>query len=187
MERQRDQNGDGEEGRLCPARPPGCPEGEEAWRALEPSKRVSRKKTLPWFLSSSCLLHHSSSLSLSSSVPEGLSPLALIWNGTGSTCVFQRPSSHRPIRRPSVLQRSCLPLNCCLTTNEVPLLSLGPPAELQRFQVSGGFATRVTPYLRSGNTSNLLSDEGLCSLIISSSSGGEEVKLGGQVKLNSPY
>lgn len=41
---------------------------------------------------------------------------------------------------------------------------------------------------RTGSFTGSGSDaEGLCSLIISSSSGGEEVKLGGQVKLNSPY
>lgn len=41
---QRGQHGDGKEGRLCPARPPGRPEGKGAWRALEQRKRVSGKK-----------------------------------------------------------------------------------------------------------------------------------------------
>lgn len=42
---QRGQHGDEKEGRLCPARPPGRPEGKEAWRVLEWRKRVSGKKT----------------------------------------------------------------------------------------------------------------------------------------------
>lgn len=41
---QRGQHGDGKEGRLCRARPPGRPEGKGAWRALEQRKRVSGKK-----------------------------------------------------------------------------------------------------------------------------------------------
>ncbi|KAM7397552.1 hypothetical protein PAMA_005723 [Pampus argenteus] len=41
---QQGQHGEGKEGRLCPARPPGCPEGKGAWRAVEQRKRVSRKK-----------------------------------------------------------------------------------------------------------------------------------------------
>lgn len=41
----------GKEGRLCPARPPGCPEGKGAWRAVEQRKRVSGKKRhFPSFL-----------------------------------------------------------------------------------------------------------------------------------------
>eukprot|EP00064_Thunnus_orientalis_P000417 superscaffoldBa00000020_g417 len=36
---QQGQHGEGKEGRLCPARPPGCPEGKGAWRAVEQRKR----------------------------------------------------------------------------------------------------------------------------------------------------
>lgn len=41
---QQGQHGEGKEGRLCPAWPPGCPEGKGVWRAVEQRKRVSRKK-----------------------------------------------------------------------------------------------------------------------------------------------
>lgn len=41
---QQGQHGEGKEGRLCPPRPPGCPEGKGAWRAVEQRKRVSGKK-----------------------------------------------------------------------------------------------------------------------------------------------
>lgn len=44
---QQGQHGEGKEGRLCPPRPPGCPEGKGAWRAVEQRKRVSGKKKTP--------------------------------------------------------------------------------------------------------------------------------------------
>lgn len=41
---QQGQHGGGKEGRLCPAWPPGCPEGKGAWRAMEKRKGVGGKK-----------------------------------------------------------------------------------------------------------------------------------------------
>lgn len=81
---QQGQHGDGEEGRLCPARPPGRPEGEGAWRAVEQRKRVSgKKRRFPSSFSPSVL--SSSAFFLSSSLSAVATDLITIfWVGGGA-------------------------------------------------------------------------------------------------------
>lgn len=83
---QRGQHGDGKEGRLCPARPPGRPEGKEAWRVLERRKRVSGKKNKKKIVNlQHPLLHESSSIvyscffSLSLNLLHYTAPFSLIF------------------------------------------------------------------------------------------------------------
>lgn len=91
---QQGQHGDGKEGRLCPARPPGRPEGEGAWRAVKQRKRVSGKKRRfpssfsPSVLSSSPFFLHSLSLS-------AVARISLQFSGGGWGSARVRLSAHR--------------------------------------------------------------------------------------------